>query len=103
MKVFLRNTQTGWFYQGPSQWTPEQGTACDLGQVARAVERIFEAHLENVEILLSYDDPRYDLVLAVPASPSRNEPLAARSQPGHESHPGEAEKAALHGKKGPRL
>ena len=71
MKVFIRDTQTGWYYQEPSKWTPDQEAAWDLGQVARAVERIFEAHLENVEILLSYDDPRYDLVLAVPKAESQ--------------------------------
>jgi len=75
MKVFLRNTQTGWFYQDPSKWTPEQEAAQDLGQVTRAVELIFSAHLENIEILLCYDDPRYDLVLPVPPSPSRHESL----------------------------
>ena len=75
MKVFIRNTQTGWYFQEPAQWIPDQGPASDLGQVARAVERIFEAHLENVEILLSYDEPRYDLVLPVPPSPSRPDPL----------------------------
>lgn len=78
MKVFIRHTQTGWYYQEPSKWTPDQGAACDLGQVARAVEQIFEAHLENVEILLSYDEPRYDLVLPVPASPSRVDSLRQR-------------------------
>ena len=78
MKVFIRDTQTGWYYQEPSKWTADQGAACDLGQVARAVERIFEAHLENVEILLSYDEPKYDLVLPVPPSPSRPDPLRQR-------------------------
>jgi hypothetical protein len=99
MKVFLRNTQTGWYYQGPAQWTPEQGEAFDLRQVARAVERIFEAHIENVEILLCYDDPRYDLVLPVPPSPSRTE-APGRAQPKHETRPGEAEKPSLRHKKG---
>ena len=73
MKVFIRDTQTGWYYKEPTTWTPEQDDACDIGQVARAVERIFEAHLENVEILLSYDEPRYDLILPVPPSPSRRD------------------------------
>jgi hypothetical protein len=102
MKVFLRNTQTGWYYQGPSQWTPEQGAALDLGQVARAVERIFEARLENVEILLCYDDPRYDLVLPVPPSPSRAEAYG-HGQPSREEQAGEAGKSVLRHKKGPRL
>ena len=78
MKVFIRNTQNGWYFQEPSKWTPNQGAACDLGQVARAVERLFEARLENVEILLSYDEPKYDLVLSVPPSPSRADPLKQR-------------------------
>src|ERR1017187_9168434 len=78
MKVFLRNAQTGWYYQEPSKWTPAQEEALDLAQVARAVERIFEAHLENVEILLCYDDPRYDLVLPVPPSPFQQAPLRHR-------------------------
>jgi hypothetical protein len=73
MKVFLRDTQTGWYFQGPSKWAPDQEAAQDLAQVARAVELIFEAHLENVEILLCYDDPRYDLILPVPPSPSRHD------------------------------
>jgi len=102
MKVFLRSTQTGWFYQGPSQWTPEQGAALDLRQVTRAVECIFQARLENVEILLSYDDPRYDLVLPVPASPSRVQG-SGRSAAGAESHSEEASKSAHRHKKGTHL
>ena len=99
MKVFLRNTQTGWYYQEPSKWTPAQEEAQDLAQVARAVERIFEAHLENVEILLSYDDPRYDLILPVPPSPSWGE-SAGRRPPSTESLPGEKGKSAPPGNKG---
>ncbi len=99
MKVFLRDTQTRWFYQGPSQWTADQEAALDLQQVARAVERIFEAHLENVEILLSYDEPRYDMVLPVPASPSRWE-AGGGAQPKRQDVPSES---ALTQKKGSRL
>ncbi len=65
MRVLLRNTQTGWYYQDPSKWTPEQQAAYDLKGLSRAVELAFEAHLENVEILLCYEDPRYNLVLPV--------------------------------------
>ena len=65
MKVVLRNTVNGWYYQGPSKWTPRQQEALDLRQSARAVEIVFLEHLENVEIVLCYDDPRYNLVLPV--------------------------------------
>lgn len=102
MKVFIRDTQTGWYYQEPSKWAPDQASACDLGQVARAVERIFEAHLENVEILLSYDEPRYDLVLPVPPSPSRVTPLEKRHPSEHGRH-GKDARSAQPRKKEPPL
>jgi hypothetical protein len=102
MKVFIRNTKTGWFYQEPSQWMPNQGAASDLEQVARAIERIFEDHLENVEILLSYDEPRYDLVLPVPPSPSRSDSTRWR-QPGKESRHGEGCRQSVPPKKGAPL
>jgi hypothetical protein len=65
VKVLLRNTLNGWYYQGPSKWTPRQLEALDLAQLAWAVEMVFREHLENVEIVLSYDDPRYNVVLPV--------------------------------------
>ena len=65
MKVFLRNILTGAYYQGPSKWTCSRQKAVDLGQAAWAVERVFQEHLQDVEILLCYDEPRYDVVLPV--------------------------------------
>jgi len=102
MKVFIRSTKNGWYYQEPSDWTPDQGAACDLRQVARAVEKIFHARLEDVEILLSYDEPRYDLVLPVPPSPSRSAPPRQR-QASEESRLGEDAPPGIQPKKGPPL
>jgi hypothetical protein len=102
MKVFIRHTKTGWYYQEPSKWTPDQGEGCDLVQVAKAVERIFEVHLENVEILLSYDEPRYDLILPVPSSPSRTDSQKQR-QPDKEEHHGECVRPAVQARKVPNL
>jgi len=102
MKVFLRDTQNGWYYQAPSRWTPEQEAAHDLAQVARAVELIFEAHLDNVEILLCYDDPRYDLVLPVPPSPSRHDPLRDRPS-SRDSHQADQANSASPRKKDPLM
>ena len=65
MKVLVRSTRTNQFYQGPDQWTPEEQEALDVKQTSRAVELIFDAGLENVEVLLCYEDPRYNIVLPV--------------------------------------
>ena len=65
MKVLLRNTETSKYYQSPSQWTPDEQEALDLKQTSKAVELIFDARLEHVEVLLCYEDPRYNIVLPV--------------------------------------
>jgi hypothetical protein len=65
MKVLLRNTLTNQFYQGPNEWTPDEQQALDLKQTSRAVELVFDAGLDKVEVLLCYEDPRYNIVLPV--------------------------------------
>jgi hypothetical protein len=65
VKVVLRNVLNGWYYQGPSRWSPRQKEALDLAQLSWAVELVFKEHLENVEIVLCYDDPQYNVVLPV--------------------------------------
>ena len=100
MKVFIRSTKNGWYYQEPAKWTADQQAAHDLRQVARAVEKIFQDRLEHVEILLSYDEPRYDLVLSVPTSPSRLAP-PRESQASKHGHSGEHAPPAVQPKKAP--
>ncbi len=65
MKVLLRSTQTSQYYQSASEWTSNEQEALDLRQTSRAVELVFDARLENVEVLLCYEDPRYNIVLPV--------------------------------------
>jgi hypothetical protein len=43
--------------------------------------------LENAEILLSYDEPRYDLVLSVPPSPSQGDSLSRHQSSEEASQP----------------
>ncbi len=63
MKVLLRNIVTGQYYQGPSRWTSDMESALDLKQTSKAVQLVFDSRLENVEVVLCYDDPRYNIVL----------------------------------------
>ncbi len=81
MKVLLRNTLNGWYYQGPSKWGPKPEEALDLGHAAWALELVFEVGLENVEIMLCYDDPRYNLILPVERSTAK-EPSVDLDIPG---------------------
>jgi hypothetical protein len=69
MMVLLRNTQTKWFYREPSQWTSDEHEAMDFQQISRAVRFALEARLENVEILLSYEDPQFNFALPINPPP----------------------------------
>ncbi len=63
VKVLLRDMRTGFYYRKGSDWTVEKAKAFDLGQIPRAVTLAVEAHLDQAEILLCYDDPSFDLAL----------------------------------------
>ena len=81
MMVLLRNTETQWFYREPSQWTSDEHEALDFQQISRAVRFALEARLENVEILLSYDDPEFNIALPL-SPPSRLTQLPPASSEG---------------------
>ncbi len=65
MRVVLRSTVTGLYYQGPSQWTPDQKEAHDFKWLSRVAKFAVETHLEKEETLLLFDDPQFNLVLPV--------------------------------------
>ena len=99
MKVLLRSVETGLYYEEVSKWTPDQTAAFDFEKTTRAVELVFAAHLENVEMLLTSEDPQFDLILPISpkASLTRSIPVpevvarksqgAASYEPHHNSSP----------------
>ena len=101
MKVLLRNILNGWYYQGPSKWSPRQQEALDLAQLSWAVEMVFKERLENVEIVLCYDDPQYNVVLPVERLQRKME-SADSDLPGEPFAPGQ-ESAEKRAKKKPPL
>jgi hypothetical protein len=58
MQTFLRHTSTGQYFQSLDCWTPDRDNAHDFGLVARAVKFAQKARLPNLELILSFDDPR---------------------------------------------
>ncbi|SRR6266568_4597024 len=87
MKVLLRSVETGLYYEEASKWTPDQTAAFDFEKTARAVELVFAAHLEDdVEMLLTSDDPQFDLILPVKIPPTPVAGAMARKSRGVVSH-----------------
>jgi hypothetical protein len=101
VKVVLRNILNGWYYQGPSKWSPRQQEALDLAQLSWAVEMVFKERLENVEIVLCYDDPQYNVVLPIERLQQKMEG-ADTDLPGEPFVPGQ-EDAEKRAKKKPPL
>jgi hypothetical protein len=74
VRVLLRSIETGLFYEEASKWTPDQTAAFDFEKTTRAVELIFATKLEGVEMLLTFENPQFDLILSVDAKNPANSP-----------------------------
>jgi hypothetical protein len=75
MRVLLRQTTTGHFFQAINEWTPSREEAMVFRHGGEAVYLVHQLKLQHVEILLAFDDPRYDIHLSLgesPASPPEN-------------------------------
>jgi hypothetical protein len=65
MRVLLRNTQTGLFYAGPDQWTQERSEALDFEATDRALDRVSQAKLQAMEVLMHFDDSHFEIPLTI--------------------------------------
>jgi hypothetical protein len=65
MRVLLRHAQTGLYFLDPKQWTDQPEAAWDFKTSVNALQLVTEMKIEGVEILLWFDDPRYNLTLPV--------------------------------------
>lgn len=68
MRVLLRNPKTGLCLAGRDRWV-EQAEGQDFVTAARAITFAFEARLKDVEVLLCFDDPRFDIRLPIKSHP----------------------------------
>lgn len=76
MKVLLRHAASGLYYAGRRHWVGNPGSATDLGTIEHATERSREESLEEMDIVVTYDDPIREVVL-----PLRRKKAAAPETP----------------------
>jgi hypothetical protein len=65
MRVLIRNTRNGLYLQDPDHWTADPTQAADFGRSARALLFAAEERLTTVEVILAFDDPRYNITLPI--------------------------------------
>jgi hypothetical protein len=63
MRVILRHAGIGLYYAGRKHWVGEAGSALDLETIERATELSREEAFEEMEIIVTYDDPSCEMVL----------------------------------------
>ena len=87
MKTLLRNMRTGVYFQGMENWTSDLRAAFDFKLPDRAVRFVRDAQLDKVELVLAFDNPRYNIPLPLDerfglrlSSPPRTR---RRAQPHH--------------------
>jgi len=76
MRVLLRHAQLGLYYAGHKHWVGHPDAALDVGSLEQAAELSREESFEEMDILVTYDDPTCELVLPVTRKrPAEAEPL----------------------------
>ena len=65
MKTLLRNIQNGTYFQGLAEWTADPSAAFDFKFPERALRFVRDAHLEKMELVFAFEDPRYNVPLPV--------------------------------------
>lgn len=65
MKVLLRSTQTGHYFQQPQQWTRDSRAALDFRHIEQAIKTACEARLDDVEVVFLFGHPERDLHLPI--------------------------------------
>jgi len=63
MRVVLRHAGIGLYYAGRRHWVGNPDSALDLETAERATELSHDECFEEMQILLTYDDPARELVL----------------------------------------
>ncbi len=67
MRVLLQQTASGLWWAGPGVWVPEKKSARAFGGTVEAMDFCQAQGLRHVQIVLSFPDPRWDIVLRLMA------------------------------------
>jgi hypothetical protein len=63
MRVVLRHAGIGLYYAGRKHWVGDPDSALDLETIERATELSRDESFEEMDIVMTYDDPFCELVL----------------------------------------
>jgi len=62
MRVSLRHAGIGLYYAGRKRWVSDPDSARDLSTIERAAELSRDESFEEMDVVVTYDDPSCELV-----------------------------------------
>lgn len=79
MRILLQHKQTGQYFRDIDSWVRDTLTAMDFVSSATAIDFCVTNKLNDVQLVLKFDEQRYDIVLPMePARDSRERALKTR-------------------------
>lgn len=79
MRILLQHKQTGRYFRDIDSWVHEASTAMDFVSSTKAIDFCVTNKLNDVQLVLKFEEQRYDIVLPVePARDSRQSALKIR-------------------------
>jgi len=71
MRVVLQQIATKLYFQGEGKWTVDPGEACNFGSSLKAVDYCLSQKMTDVEVVLKFSEPKYDIRLSAAPSHKR--------------------------------
>ena len=67
MRTLLRNTKTGFYFQGVDDWTNNPDDAFDFKLTERVIRFVRDARLNTteLELVLAFHDPSFNITLPI--------------------------------------
>ena len=78
MRILIQQKETGLYFRDIDAWTRNPGEAMDFLSSTSAIDFCVVNKIADVQLVLKFDEQRYDIVLPV---------LSTSAQPGEEPRP----------------
>jgi hypothetical protein len=65
MRILLQRKETGLYFKDIDAWDPDPGMAMDFLSSTSAIDFCVANKISNVQIVLKFEEQRYDIVLPV--------------------------------------
>ncbi|MEY2467298.1 MAG: hypothetical protein QOD03_1819 [Verrucomicrobiota bacterium] len=70
MRILIQQKESGLYFQDIGAWTADWNLAMDFHNSTAAIDFCVANKIHNIQLVLKFEEQRYDIVLPVLAQPS---------------------------------